>query len=205
MDKKIEDFKKYYLQTPPPMEVGKGFAQILTRIDEEKSTPFYFSRIFITAILFLLVSTGVAGAVLLSPDNTTLNAVKAAARRVVEHTFNISGSTIVLPTSTINKKTPTPTPSSTPTEIEKDSDHKKSYESLKQENKDKDEQEVNESSNQTDVKGVSDENKPATNDNEEADNSQNNLEDNSDDHKNENAADSRENPSTEQPNGKSKN
>ncbi|MDO8269142.1 MAG: hypothetical protein Q7T54_00540 [Candidatus Levybacteria bacterium] len=204
MDKKIEDFKKYYLQTPPPMEVGTGFAEVLRRIDNEKSTPFYFSRIFIAAILFLLVSTGVAGAVLLSPPNTTLNAVKAAAQRVVEHTFNIPENTIVLPTRSINKKAPTPT--LTPTKIEKDSGFEKSEE-RRLENKHTDEKEEDEASTRdTDVKGVSDENKPTTNDsNEEKNDSRSNSEDDSEDHKNENAEDGKENPSSEKSSGKSKN
>lgn len=200
MEKEINELKQIYLNTMPPMEATEGFADVLLRLEKSPSQKFHFSRAFMVAVFFLFATVGIAGAIFLSPPNTTLHSVKIATQKAIEQTLNLPATNFEtlkntikrLPTSAPPLSTVTPLKSKPTTApgIEVSEDKKKAQ---------------NPTSNDEKVKGVSDTKKPTTIP--ENPQNQNNSQGNSDAHRNENSNQNNNNtnPSSEKSNGKSKN
>lgn len=110
MDKKIEDFKNYYLNTPPPMEASEGFADVLLRLEKKKSG-FHMRRYLFAGIALLIVAA--SATVLLFPKNEVTSAVKTAANSLYQTIFpSPSPSTDTIETIKI-KENPSATPAVT--------------------------------------------------------------------------------------------
>lgn len=114
MDKRIEDFKRYYLETPPPMEAGEGFADVLLRIEKANPDPIYKRPMLYIGLAVLLVAAVAASSFIL-PQNTVTNAVKAAKGMVIQKIFQSSPTPTPSANFELLNRKPTATTTPTPT------------------------------------------------------------------------------------------
>lgn len=197
MDKKIEDFKKYYLETKPPMEASSGFAEILIKLDQKKEKNLYQNRFLFAGILLAFMALVIS--ILVFPQNPTVNAVKNAANYIMQSVLKPSVTPI--PSPNINsiiefeRDVPTITPSSKPTDTPQGKPSVAPGIKISSEKRSE-----NPTDNDEKVKGVSDEHVP---DFKSSQGNENGSEGNAEDHRNENSIN---NPSSEKSeNGKGKN
>lgn len=114
MEQIIKDYKKVYLQTPIPMGIDEGLMEVLGRIENTPSRPFYYSRIFMTVAVLLLFMTGAASAVFFAPPTSSLHAVKVAAQKFVGNVLPTPTPFELETPGTPKKAEPTTTPTNTP-------------------------------------------------------------------------------------------
>lgn len=135
MDKIIKDYKKIYMAINPPMDPKQGFEDVLRRMEIVPTRPFFYSRIFLTVAVLLLITTGFAGAVFFAPPTSSLHAVKVAAQNAVKHTFNKPRTQHTPSTITPKVASPSPTLTVTPAPTSHGNSEDSESSSDKQDNK----------------------------------------------------------------------
>jgi hypothetical protein len=112
MDKEIEKLKKIYLETEAPLELLQGgFEDVMRKIEGSKK-PFYFSRVFISAVFVIVLISGFSGLTFASKPNTILYPVKVTTQNVISsisHTNPQEVKQTVQQFIELKKATPTPT------------------------------------------------------------------------------------------------
>lgn len=150
MEKAIDDLKQLYRNAVPPMTKEEGLMDLFERIDNVKKVPFYFSRVFLTLSIIMVIISGFSGMTLAASPMSPLYPVKKATLQVVSDFSqpNVDLKTKIGNVLTPKKAQPTPTSTLTPTPKVKDAEKEDNNEN----NNSKNDEKTNQS--KSEVKGI---------------------------------------------------